>query len=407
MRKPLLAGNIWKYTAFLVTNKRVWAALMAVYYLTIPGVNEIGVSYVLLAANVVGVLLEIPSGYWADVIGHRKALILSRIFAIISSGFFLISWNIWSLILGSIFLSAANAFTSGTGNALMQETLKALDKEHEYAHVMGKVKSLGFSIPLILSAFVPFFAGISLRVPFLIGLLMDILGLYFAISLVSPPKNETIEVKELGLRNLFSVISESIKIGFMKYAIYTGVLGGLIFAIGNYRGPYQESVGASVIYFGLFFALGRLFASVLLWFSGKIQKKFTMEQFFFGQAVVYMLIFWILGTSNNTWLVVLLFAIQNGVKWGLTEIEDSYFIGLLRGSRFKATILSIGAQVQQIIGGAAGLLVGWIIFNFGYKQGFLLFALVFTLIMATMYFVTFIVSRSNINTQRGKSLLTT
>lgn len=386
-----LFSNIWKYTVFLITNKRVWVAIIAVYYLSIPGVNEIGVSYILLAGNITGFLLEIPSGYLADRIGHKKALVLSRIFAVISSLFYLISWNIWSLVLGSIFLSASVAFTSGTGNAFMQETLRALGKEDSYARIMGKIKALGFSIPLLISAFVPFLAGYSLRAPFIAGLIMDIVGLIVAFMLVSPPVVEAEKVKELGIRNLVEVIKEGFRIGFIKYAVYTGILGGLIFAIGNYRGPYQEFAGASVIYFGLFFAAGRLFASILLWFSGSIQKIFSMKQFFFMQSAVYALIFLVLGSSSNAWLVIILFALQNGIKWGLTEIEDSYFIGLLRESRYKATILSVGAQVQQVIGGVAGLLVGWIIFHFGYRQGFSIFALVFSVVMAFMYLVTFVV----------------
>ncbi len=386
MNNPL--SNIWKYTIFLITNKRVYVAIIAIYYLTIPGVNEIGISYILLAGNIAGFVFEIPSGYLADIIGHKKTLVLSRIFAIISSIFYLVAGNIWALIVGSIFLSISVAFTSGTGNAFMQETLKAAKKQDEYANIMGKVKSLGFLIPLIISSLVPFLALISIKGPFVIGLIMDIVGFLIAISFVNPNIQQD-KIKEFGLGNILKVISEGYNLGFIRYTVYTGVMGGLLFAIGSYRGPYQMSAGAPIIYFGLFFALGRVFASVLLWFSGTIQRVFTMKQFFFTQALLYTLIFLILGVTNNLWVAILLFAIQNGLKWGLTEIEDSYFINIISNSKFKATLLSVGAQIQQLIGGVAGLLVGRIIFTYGYEKGFFVFSLIFSGIMLTLYFLTF------------------
>lgn len=77
------------------------------------------------------------------------------------------------------------------------------------------------------------------------------------------------------------------------------------------------------------------------------------------------------------------------MKWGLTEIEDSYFINIISESNFKATLLSVGSQIQQLIGGVAGLLVGRIIFIYGYDKGFLVFSFVFAGAMLIMYILTF------------------
>ncbi|WKZ23739.1 MAG: MFS transporter [Candidatus Dojkabacteria bacterium] len=392
-----LTSNIWKYAVLLITNKRVWVSIIAVYYLTIPGVNELGISYIILAGNVAGVLFEIPSGYLADQIGHKKTLVLSRIFAVISSIFYLMAWDLWTLIAGSVFLSLSVAFMSGTGNAFMLDTLKNLGREHEYAKIMGKIKSIGFSLPLLISMFVPFLAEISIKAPFVAGIVMDVIGLVVSLLFIAP-KVIKAKVEDNAFRDLLRIVKQGISIGFVKYSVYLGVLGGLIFAIGNYRGPYQASLGIPIIYFGLFFGLGRGFASILLWFSGKIQKRFTMKQFFFWQTILYGLIFLVLGTGINPWVLVILFAFQNGLKWGLTEIEDSYFIDLIKDVPNKATLLSFGSQIQQIIGGIAALLVGWIIVSFGYQQGFLFFGIIFSVIMLAMYWITF--SRTTIKKNR-------
>lgn len=383
-----ISSNLWKYTLFLITNKRVWVSIIAIYYLTIPGVNAMGISYIILAGSLTGVLFELPSGYWSDIIGHRKTLILSRIFAVISSLLYLFATDILGLIIATIFFSLSAAFTSGTGTAFLRETVNAIGRKDEYPKIMGRIKSLGFAIPLLISAFVPLLVNINMALPFVVGLFIDLVGLFIALLLVEPDIKE-VKIKELGIGNIKQVLIESYKIGFLKYSVYTGILGGLIFAIGNYRGPYQESFGVSVALFGFFFAAGRLFASVVIWFGGSIQKNVSMRKFFFMQSVLFSIIFIILGITTNAWIAIALFAIQNGIKWGLIEIEDSYFIHLIDESKFKATMLSISAQVQQIIGGIAGLLVGYIITMNGYKDGFLVFAIIFSIIMFFMYIFTF------------------
>lgn len=384
-----IENNIWKYAIFLITNKRVWVSIIAIYYLTIPDIDTMGISYIILAGNIAGVLFEIPSGYWADIIGHRKTLILSRVLAIISSGFYLFSNNIWQLIAGSVFLSLSVAFTSGTGTAFLRETVNAIGKKEQYPKIMGRIKSIGFAFPLLLSTFIPFLVSINMKMPFIIGLIIDLIGFFVALSFIEPSIKEE-KIKELGILNLKPILIESYRIGFLKYSVYMGILGGLIFAIGNYRGPYQQSFGIDIALFGIFFTAGRLFASIVLWFSGSIQKILTMKAFFLLQSVLYVIIFFILGLTSNAWIAVGLFALQNGLKWGLTEIEDSYFIHLIDKSSFKATILSIGSQLQQIIGGIAGLFVGFLLANLGYKNGFLAFAISFGIIMLLSYIVVFV-----------------
>lgn len=393
-----LESNIWKYTVFLITNKRVWVSIIAIYYLTIPGMNAMGISYIIFAGNIAGVLFEIPSGYWADIIGHRKTLVLSRIFAVISSVLYLFSSNIWHLIVGSVFLSLSIAFMSGTGTAFLRETVNALGKKEQYTKIMGRVKSLGFALPLLLSTFIPFLVNIDMRLPFAIGLLVDLIGLVAALMFIEP-NNKKVKIPELGKVNIKKVLLESYRIGFLKYSVYTGILGGLIFSIGNYRGPYQESFGVDVALFGIFFTVGRLFASVLLWFSGTIQKVFSMQTFFLAQSLLFVGIFIILGLTSNAWIAIGLFAVQNGLKWGLTEIEDSYFIHLIDKSSFKATILSVGSQVQQIIGAVSGLFVGYILTMFGYKTGFLVFSVCFAMVMSITYIFTFVTNKKPVLTE--------
>ncbi|MCA9359461.1 hypothetical protein KC850_00285, partial [Candidatus Kaiserbacteria bacterium] len=72
-----LRSNIWKYTVMGVVNKRIFAAIISVYYLTIPDVTVQTVGLILLVGNVVSFFLEIPSGYISDKLGHKQTLVMS------------------------------------------------------------------------------------------------------------------------------------------------------------------------------------------------------------------------------------------------------------------------------------------------------------------------------------------
>jgi len=72
-------------------------------------------------------LFEIPSGYFSDRFGHKKTLILSKVFMFLSTLCFLIGHDVVYFAIGSIFLSLGFAFTSGTMSAFVHENLVELN----------------------------------------------------------------------------------------------------------------------------------------------------------------------------------------------------------------------------------------------------------------------------------------
>ena len=71
-----LRSNIWKFFLVMLTNRRNYLPVLALYFLTLPNTaaNQIGL-YVGIGW-LAGFFLEIPSGYLSDIFGHKKALIL-------------------------------------------------------------------------------------------------------------------------------------------------------------------------------------------------------------------------------------------------------------------------------------------------------------------------------------------
>jgi MFS family permease len=379
-----LQGNIWKYTLILIANKRVFVAIIGAYYLTIPGVTTQTIGALLLLGNVVSFLLEIPSGYISDKIGHRQALILSRALMALSSFVFLCTDNRVLLIVAVILWSASGAFQSGTGSAFMHETLRGLGREHEYTSVMGRVASVGFAVPIVFMVFVPFLVGISYKLPFVVSLVMDLLGFVAALSLTAPAVPME-HIEEVNSTNFWQVLRDGHRLNFFIFALFSSIISGVLFSFGGFRAPYQLSLHLPVIWFGVLFGIGRAGASLMLAYSGWIQKRLNIFSFYAFEIGLYFVLFLILGVTAIPWIVALVFIVSNAFNWGLSRIDEGYQMNIIQRSKFKATLLSVAAQIDAIFGGIAGFGLGFAIKHLSYQYAFLCFAFVFLIILLPVY----------------------
>ena len=382
--KKGLQNNIWKYALLLIANKRIFIAILGAYYLTIPDVTPKTIGIILLTGSLSGFLFEIPSGYASDKIGHKYALIASRVLMLLSTIFFLVASNITFLILGAIFLSAGAAFHSGTGSAFMHETLRGLKREHDYAKVMGKISSIGFAVPIIFTVLIPFLVSVSYKTPFLIAFVVDVIGLLAAISLAVPPVTQE-HIEEIGATNFKQVLQEGYRLNFFSIALFSGIISGTLFSVGGFRAPYQIFLEIPVIWYGVFFGTGRAFVSLILAYSGKIKKFITLSSFYGFQLIIYTPLILVLGIVSTWWVVVIAFIIISAFQWGLSKIDEGYQLDIIKSSKFKATLLSTGSQINQAVSAVSSFGIGFIIERVSYQYGFLYSGIIFFAILFPLY----------------------
>lgn len=368
----------------LIANKRIFAAVLGAYYLTIPDVTPKIIGSILLAGSLSGFLFEIPSGYMSDKIGHKLTLVISRILMLMSTVFFLVANDVIFLILGALFLSASAAFQSGTGSAFMYETLKGLKREHDYVRVMGKISSIGFVVPIIFMVLVPFLVSVSYKIPFLVALVIDVIGLLAVISLVVPPVSQE-HIEEIGATNFKQALQEGYRLNFFSIVLFSGIISGTLFSVGGFRAPYQTFLEIPVIWYGVFFGIGRAFASLMLAYSGKIKKYITLPYFYGFQLIIYTLLILVLGIISSRWVVVITFIVINVFQWGLDKIDEGYQLDIIKTSKFKATLLSTVSQIDQAVSAVSSFGVGFIIERVSYQYGFLYLGIIFFVLLFPLY----------------------
>lgn len=379
-----LSSNIWKYTLLLIENKRIFTAILGVYYLTIPGVTPFWIGVFLLVGNGASLVFDIPSSYIADRIGHKKAIVLSRFFILTATVCFLYATSLGWLITASIFLSMGFAFLSGVGNAFIHETLRGLGREEEYAAVSGKMNSIGFFIPAVLAAIVPFTVGISYKIPFLISLVFDIASIIVAFSLVSPPVRES-AVKDRGV-SYVTVVRDGFALRFFRIALFSGIVSALVFAFDGFRGPYQLLVGVPVIWFGVLFGIGRSIAALMMAYTGAMHRILgTVYTYQRLQIVIYGLLLLTAALTSTPWVIAVIFVLDNALRWGTQQLEVAYQLDIIRNHPYKATLLSTGSQFQNVCSMVAVFLLGYSIEHLGYPHSFLILAVAFVVTLTVLH----------------------
>jgi MFS family permease len=379
-----LQKNIWKYTIAAVANKRIFVAIIGAYYLTIQGVTPQTIGLITLFASLSSFLFEIPSGYVSDKIGHKQALVVSRLLTLVSSICYFLANSVPMLIVAAVAMSIGFAFNSGTGSAFMHETLSELKRDHEYSAIMGKVSAIGFAVPVILTVLVPFLVSISYKIPFLIMAVVDCIGLA-AVTSLTKPKMSQAHIEEVQASNFNQVMREAFRINYFTIAFFSGIVSAMLLSISAFRSPYQLYIGIPVIWFGVIVGIGRLLASLILANSRKIEKYLTLKSFFFIEYLIHTVIIFCLGLTQNAYLVTLLFIASSAFHWGLNKIDEGYQLKIMGKTKFKATLLSVGSQIESLLSAAFGFALGWIIERYSYPMGYMSVSLFCFVILTFLY----------------------
>ncbi|MGW1028308.1 MFS transporter [Streptomyces sp. NPDC002577] len=93
--------------------------------------------------SLTGVLLEIPSGAWADAVSRRLLLWLGPLLTAAGFALWVLAPSYWAFALGFVLWGAKGALSSGALEALVYEELDRLGAVDRYARVMGRARAAG------------------------------------------------------------------------------------------------------------------------------------------------------------------------------------------------------------------------------------------------------------------------
>jgi len=343
-----LKQNIWKFY--------VHQALRACFFV-LPVVvlfwqdNGLSLSEVMLLQSIFAIMivaLEIPSGYFADIYGRKRALIISSLCGFIAIIIFALGQNFWQFLIAEIFFALDVSFSSGTKSAFVYDTLKELGREKQYKKIWGDMF---------------FYSLLSLALAGIIGSLLGAINLRYAVYASIPffafmiplacSMQETQTHKAIIAKNYSKDLLHILKYSLIKnhklrwLIIYSGVIYAFNQAALWLYQPYFKLSGIQIAYFGLVFASFQIVAAISSKYAHQLEEKLGQNH------SLALLVFLLAGSyflmSNFIFLFSFSFCfIQQFVRSFKRTIVTDY-INQITSSNSRATILSAESFVGRII----------------------------------------------------------
>ncbi|MFG1945991.1 MFS transporter [Nonomuraea sp. NPDC048826] len=132
-------------TLYVYTFLDEFVLLYPVYALlfTDTGLSVAETSSLFVIWSLTGLVLEVPSGAWADAVSRRLLLLVGPVLAATGFALWVIFPSYWVFALGFVLWGTRDALTSGAMEALVYEELDRTGETSRYAHVMGRATSVG------------------------------------------------------------------------------------------------------------------------------------------------------------------------------------------------------------------------------------------------------------------------
>ncbi len=146
--------------------------------------------------HVTGLLMEIPTGALADILGRKASRIIGRVMNILSIVLMVSVNSFWAYALSFVLCALSYNLESGAGEALLYDTLLEHKQESLYMKHIGRVEATCQVAQIITLSIAGFLAIMNYNLPFIATLIATIMALGTGFLLIEPLSKEREKVKE-------------------------------------------------------------------------------------------------------------------------------------------------------------------------------------------------------------------
>ena len=356
--KQRLNNNIKKFYLYKIFAGMFFSVPIMVLFWQDNGLSLTEVMLLQSIFAILTVILEIPSGYFADIYGRKKTLIIASTMGLIAISTYSIGHNFYHFLIAELFFALSVSFTSGTTSAFIFDTLQNLGEEKQYKKIWGNALFYGMIALAVSNSLGGLIAKIDLRytlyasIPFF-ALMIPLL------FTMEEPKRYKIIIQQGYTKELLSIL----KITFLqnKKVRWIIIYSGVIYAFNQsalwlYQ-PYFKVSGLDIAYFGIVFAGFQMVAAFSSKYAHKIEEKlgqkYSLAMLTFLVAGSYFLM------SNFIFLFSFSFCFIQQFVRGFKNAVVTDYINQLTTSNMRATVLSAESFIGRIIYAAIIPVFGW------------------------------------------------
>ena len=361
-------NNIWK---LYVIKGLMWFMVAMPIIVLFFQENGLSLQEIMIlqgAYSMMVALMEIPSGYIADLFGRKKTLVLGTLFCFLGFALFSFSFGFWEFFIAELLLGVGNSFISGSDSALLYDSLLESEQSDEYTRIEGKTYSIGNFAEAGAGILGGFLAEMSLRYPWYVQAVIACLAIPFALSLVEP------KIKGQQLEKSFGTIIKVVKYTLVEhkllkwFTLFSAITGIATLSMAWFAQPFFKEVGIPIKWFGILWAGLNFSVGISSYHAHRFETKMNKNTLlvFIGVGIAVCMAF--LGFSESKWGVfwILLIYLIRGVA---TPILRNY-INEVTSSEIRATVLSVRSFIIRTSFALTAPFLGWVADQYTLGQSF-------------------------------------
>lgn len=336
--------NVHLFGFYKIFTKRVFLPLISVYASTYAGLSISQIGIVAASASAVSILFETTTGFWADKHGRRRSARLGSLLAAIGTSLYVIAPSFVGIMCGSILIAVGYSFLSGAMEALIHDSLLVLKRGNDYAKIASRAQSIGLVGNAFFLATVPLLYPIDPRLPFLAGVIAYVVLFSLATFLTEPPEH----IHPLKQPLLFiPAVRQVVTRKTLLFFVFAGFTSGIVISMIDLLNLGFVELGVKPEQLGLLFAVASLVAAAFGLVVHHL-KRLTFHQFASIGVIVNGLTFTVFGLIQNRWAAITMFIISMSL-WRYERTMYHHYILQAHGdTKYKATLLSVSNNFQQV-----------------------------------------------------------
>lgn len=356
--RPTVSTNI--YNLYLIKLSKWFMLIMPVVALfyTDNGLDEFDIYLIQAIYSFSVAVMEIPSGYMADVIGRKKSLVMGAILGTAGYVLYAMSSSFSGFLVAEITLGLGGSFISGSDSALLYDSLAVKNNQHRYLQFEGRINSLGSFAETIAAVCGGVLAAVfSYRGVYIGQAVIAGLAIPASLLLVEPARERLIQ--RPSFRQIVSICHHSIFVHKKLSAtiLLSAVIGTATLCMAWTSQVYFVSNGLDEVAITPIWVVLNLTVALVAAFAHKTRKYLG-----YRNSLIFMIIYVPLGYVLLGLLplylallaLILFYAVRGYATPVLKDLTNHYC-----SSEIRATVLSIRSLIIRtsfaVLGPAIGL----------------------------------------------------
>ena len=298
-------------------------------------------------------ILEIPSGFFADIYGRRLSLFYGSILTFIGYLIFSFFSGFNEFFIAEILLGIGGSLISGADSALIYDTLLQLKKDEDYTKVEGKNYGIGNVSEGIAGIIGGFLAITSLDLPVYIQTFVLFFSIPISYSLVEPESSYKLAKS---IKSIWLVVKETFfeENKLKWYIIYSSSMGIGTLSIAWFVQPFLIEIETPLFYYGIIWAGLNIITGVTSYYSYLFKHKDLLIYI----SLIMVISFIFLGYNISMYgliFIVFIYLIRGIITPTLRNL-----ININSTSERRATVLSLRSFIIRISFAIIAPILGYI-----------------------------------------------